>query len=182
MNGILLANLLGFLSLLCYVLTLLPTTLRVVFPAAKSAKILRLLLKHRRLVGVMSFYLALCHGFLIILKRNFDFFDVKTYGIYIQGVSTFLVFACLTITSNDWCMKKLKKNWKKLHQLTYLCMVLLTWHVWDKMSGHWSFFTPFSFIVLISIMVLFSARKWVESQNKSSQKNIPKQTPVAVER
>lgn len=182
MNEVLLANLLGLLALLCYVLTLLPTTLRVVFPATKSERVTKLLMKHRRLIGVLAFYLALCHGVLLVLKRNFDFFDIKTYGIYIQGVSAFLVFACLTVTSNDWSMKKLKKNWKKLHQLTYLCMFLLTWHVWDKMSGHWSFFTPFSFIAMISIMVLFSVRRWVESQDRDSQKNPTKQPPIILGR
>lgn len=170
MNNILLANFLGFASLVCYGLTLVPTNLRVIFPKTKSAGIPKNLLKHRRLIGVMAFYLALCHGILLISKRNFDMFDAKTYGVYVQGVFIFLVFACLTMTSNDWSIKLLKKNWKKVHQLTYLCMFLLIWHIWDKMSGHWSLFTPLALILAISITVLFVLRRWTEIRNRKPQK------------
>ena len=166
MNEILLVNLLGFLALLCYVLTLLPTTIRVVFPATKSATLLKKMLKHRRLIGVIAFYLGLWHAAMMIGKRNFDFFNIKTYSVYAQGITSFFVFAILTVTSNDWSVKKLKKNWKRLHQLTYLCLLLLLWHIWDKMSGHWSLLTPFSYIVLIGMMILLLIRKLVESRNE----------------
>ena len=171
MSDVLPANLLGFLALLCYVFTLLPTTLKIVFPSIKKIGVLQLLVRHRRSVGVLAFYLALCHGILLITKRNFDFFDVRTYWIYIQGIATFLIFSVLTITSNDWCIKKMKKRWKKLHELTYICMFLLTWHIWDKMSGHWSLLTPLGFTIMSMITSLFLRRKWIEYHNRKSQKS-----------
>lgn len=42
------ANILGFLSLLCYVVTILPSIVKTVFPASKKSNVLRWLLKNRR--------------------------------------------------------------------------------------------------------------------------------------
>ncbi len=161
-----LANYLGLLALICYIVTLLPTILRIVFPITKKTEIPKLLLKHRRQVGVMAFILALFHGVLLVSKRNFDFLDIQTYWIYVQGVVTFIIFTLLTITSNDWSMKKMKKNWKKLHELTYLAMFLLVWHVIDKMWGHWSYLTPLGMVGITGITVLFIMRKIRERSNK----------------
>ncbi len=160
------ANYLGLFALVCYVITLLPTTLRIVFPSTKKTELPKLLLKYRRQVGIIAFVFALLHGVLLVLKRNFDFFDIQTYWIYVQGVVTFIIFTLLTITSNDWSIKKMKKNWKKLHELTYLAMFLLVWHVIDKMWGHWSYLTPLAILGITGITVLFIIRKFLERRKK----------------
>jgi len=161
-----LANYLGFCALVCYIVTLLPTILRIVFPRTKKTGLPRLLLKYRRQIGVTAFLFALVHGLLLVNKRNFDFFDIQTYWIYLQGVATFIIFTLLTITSNNWSVKKMKKNWKKLHELTYLAMFLLVWHVISKMWGHWSYLTPLAILGIIGITFLFITRKFIERRNK----------------
>ncbi len=165
-----LANVLGFLALFAYIITLLPTILRIVFPRMKETGIPQWLLKHRRFIGILAFLLALIHGFLLVEKRSIDFLDLKTYWIYIQGITTFIIFTVLAMTSNDWSVKKLKKNWKKLHQLTYLAMFLLTWHIWDKMSGHWTYLTPIGVATLTVITALFLIRLWIERYSKQQKK------------
>lgn len=167
----LLANSLGFLSLLCYLITLLPTILKIVFPSTKQTGIPQWLLKHRRTIGLLAFFFAILHGYLLVIKRNFDFFDVQTYSIYVQGVTTFIIFTLLAITSNNWSMKKMKKNWKNLHKLTYLAIFLLTWHIWDKMWGHWTYLTPVGIIATTGITALFLLRIWIE--NQKSKKKAP---------
>ncbi|MEI1374678.1 ferric reductase-like transmembrane domain-containing protein [Nostoc sp. UHCC 0926] len=170
-----LPNILGFLSLASYIVTLIPTILRILFPQTKETGIPQWLLKRRRIIGIIAFFLALGHGFLMVQKRNFDFLDIKTFWIYIQGISTFIIFTLLSITSNNWSVKKLKKNWKQLHKLTYVAMVLLIWHIWDKMSGHWTYLTPISLVATTIITVLFLIRLWIEHQGKQ-QKNANKVT------
>ncbi|MBD2778616.1 ferric reductase-like transmembrane domain-containing protein [Iningainema sp. BLCCT55] len=172
-------NILGLLALVSYVATLLPTIMRIVFPQIKKNSIPKWLLKHRRTIGIITFFFALGHGLLVIKKRTFDLFDPKTYWIYIQGAVTLIVFALLAITSNDWSIKKLKKNWKRLHQLTYPSMFLLTWHVWGKMSGHWTYITPIGIVASTGITVLFLIRLWIERQGKQ-QKAQAKVPPKAV--
>lgn len=160
-----LANFLGFLALGSYIATLLPSILRIVFPQTRKTIIRQFLLKYRRQFGLIAFAFAIAHGWLLIVKRNIDFFDLDTYWVYIQGVATFLIFTLLAVTSNNWSMRKLKCNWKKLHSLTYLAMFFLAWHVWDKMSAHWSFLTPISLVGLIVIILLFIGRKWRSHQS-----------------
>ncbi len=167
-----LPNSLGFLALGGYIATLLPTNLRIVFPQSKQAAMPKWLLKNRRMIGILSFCLALGHAYLLVIKRDFDFFDLSTFWIYIQGVSTFVIFTILAITSNDWSMRRLKKNWKRLHSLTYLAMFLLTWHVWDKMAEHWSNLTPLGLSILMMIIGIYLRRCWIERQNK--QQNLQK--------
>ncbi len=174
-----LSNGLGFLALGGYILTLLPTNLRIVFPQTKQARMPKWLLKNRRLIGILSFLLALGHGYLLVKKRDFDFFDPSTFLVYIQGVSTFIIFALLAITSNDWSVKRLKKNWKQLHSLTYLAMFLLTWHVWDKMADHWSYLTPLGLVTIVALNLLYLYRRQIElrNQQKTAQKKVV-QPPV----
>jgi methionine sulfoxide reductase heme-binding subunit len=160
------ANILGFMALVSYIFTLLPTILRIILPRTKETGIPQWLLKRRRIIGIIAFLLALGHGFMMVQKRNFDFFDLKTFGIYIQGVSTLLIFTLLAITSNNWSVKKLKKNWKQLHKLTYLSIFILVWHVWDKMLGHWTYLTPVSIIASLAIAALLLIRMWVENRKK----------------
>lgn len=164
-----LANSLGFLALGAYILTVMPTNLRIVFPKTRQAEIPKWLLKNRRLIGIIAFFFALFHGYLLVRKRDFDFFDLHTYWIYIQGVATFLIFTLLAITSNDWSVRRLKKNWKRLHTLTYWAMFLLSWHIWDKMSEHWSVLTPIGLVATVAITVLFLVRRWLEYR-KNKQK------------
>lgn len=177
-----LANNLGFLALVSYIVTLLPTILKIVFPQTKATGLPQLLLKHRRLIGILAFF-CLGHGFLMVKKRNFDAFDPKTYLIYFQGTITLIIFTLLAITSNNWSVKKLKKNWKKLHQLTYLATFLLTWHIWDKMSGHWTYLTPVGIVGSTTIIILLLIRLWIEYQEqpqktkeKISQTKLPANT------
>jgi methionine sulfoxide reductase heme-binding subunit len=174
-----LSNGLGFLALGGYILTLLPTNLRIVFPQTKQASMPKWLLKNRRLIGILSFLLALGHGYLLVKKRDFDFFDPSTFLVYIQGISTFIIFALLAITSNDWSVKRLKKNWKRLHSLTYWAMFLLTWHVWDKMADHWSYLTPLGLATIATFNFLYLYRRQIEHRNqqKAARKKVV-QLPV----
>lgn len=162
------ANWLGFLALFAYIFTLLPTTLKIVFPQTRRNNVIKFLGKHRRQIGLMAFAFALVHGRLLIAKRNIDLFDSHTYWVYIQGVAILTIFTLLAVTSNNWSIRKLKKNWKKLHSLTYLGMLLLTWHIWDKMTPHWSYLTPIGLLLLIVIITLFIWRKRLENLPKSS--------------
>ena len=177
-----LANGLGFLALGAYILTLMPTNLRIVFPQTKQTGIPKWLLKYRRIIGVLAFFLALLHGFLLVKKRDFDYLDPHTYWIYIQGVLTFIIFSLLAITSNDWSVKRLKKNWRRLHTLTYLAMFLLTWHVWDKMSEHWSYLTPIGLVAIITTTLLFLVRRWIEHRNKQQKPKGKVSTPQVREK
>lgn len=170
LDAVTLANFLGFLALVSYILTLLPTIFKVVFPNTKKTELLKKLFKYRRHIGVASFWFTLGHAYLLVLKTNFDFFDLETYLQYYTGITSFFIFTILTITSNDWSIKKLgAKSWKRLHQLTYLAMFLLLLHIWLIMSGDWSYLTPVGLLGMTVIIVLFAVRKWIERRDKQQK-------------
>lgn len=157
-----LANIFGFLALLCYVATLLPSLLKSIFSVIKRNKFLVWLLKYRRKLGVAAFCLGANHGVLLILERQANLLDWHTYIHYFQGLTTLAIFIILTVTSNDESVKMLKNNWKKLHQLTYLAIFILPWHILDKMAGNWTYLTPLAVLLTLLIMILFLRRKWLE--------------------
>jgi sulfoxide reductase heme-binding subunit YedZ len=149
-----LANVLGFLALIAYIITLIPSIFKTIFPATKSNKIIIWLLKNRRHIGIATFYFGSNHGLLLIIQKEINLLHPLTYIEYFQGISTLFIFSILAMTSNDWSVKKMKKNWQKIHQLTYLVVFLLPWHVLDKMSDQWSYLTPFAvFLSLINLLM-----------------------------
>jgi hypothetical protein len=115
-------------------------------------------------------FLFSCTSRIHLFQKNFDLFDLKSYFVYFQGVATFIIFSLLAITSNDWSVKRLKKNWKKLQRLTYLAMFLLTWHILDKMAYHWTYLTPVGIAAITAIIVLFLCRLLIQRQSRL-QKN-----------
>ncbi len=158
-----LANVFGLLALLCYIATLLPSLLKAVFPTIKGNKTLLWLLKYRRYLGVAAFCLGANHGVLLIIEKQLNLLDWHLYIHSFTGISTLAIFITLTVTSNNESVKILKRNWKKLHQLTYLAIFTLSWHILDKMSGHWTYLTPLAVLLTATILILFMRRKWLEA-------------------
>ncbi|WP_414621451.1 ferric reductase-like transmembrane domain-containing protein [Calothrix sp. CCY 0018] len=160
-----LANFLGFLALIAYIATLLPSTFRTVFPNMRSNKILVWLLKRRRHIGIISYVLASNHGLLMIIQKNINLLSADTYIRYFQGILILFIMSLLAITSNDWSVKGLKHNWKKLHQLTYLILLILPWHILDKMSPSWSYLTPLELIIIFLFVYFSIKRKRLEAKS-----------------
>jgi sulfoxide reductase heme-binding subunit YedZ len=160
-----LPNVLGLGAVIGYILTLTPGLFRVNFPQTKSKKWFIWLTKHRRSIGIISFGFGLAHGIVIGIQRQLDFTKLSTYINYFQGITLLTIFTLLAITSNDWSVRHLKRNWKRLHSLTYLCMFLLVWHVVDKMQPGWTWVTPIALALTLIYIVLFVKRKWIESRN-----------------
>jgi sulfoxide reductase heme-binding subunit YedZ len=154
-----LANFLGLLALIGYLTTLLPSLLGAVFPAIKRHKSLIWLLKYRRHLGIAAYALAMNHGILLIIQRQLNLLDWQTYLHYFQGFSSITIFTILAITSNDESVKSLKKDWKKLHKLTYLVLLIMPWHILDKMAGHWTYLTPLAVLLTFATVMLFLYRQ-----------------------
>jgi sulfoxide reductase heme-binding subunit YedZ len=157
------ANIMGVLSLIYYALTIIPTIIKTLFPNFyKQQYIWKSLMKNRRYTGVTAFCFAWNHAALLIWQKSLNFLDFNTCLQYFQGLSSIIIFTILAITSNDESVRKLQKDWKKIHNLTYLCLFILPWHILDKMFGRWSYLTPFAVILSISLSLLFVTRKIIE--------------------
>ena len=157
-----LANFLGFLALIAYFLTLTPGIFKTVFPKTRKNKTLLWLLKKRRGIGITSYVLACSHGLLLVIEKNINFLEFETYVYSFHGMLSFLIMSLLAITSNDWSVKLLKKKWSKIHQLTYLLVFILPWHILDKMSYSWDYLTPLAVLICFIFICLFIHRKILE--------------------
>lgn len=162
-NPGLFANIVGFLSLLCYIATLTPSLIKANFAINRKSEVIANLLKYRRHIGVTAFSLGFNHGILQIIKRDLNLLDFHTYIHYFQGFSLLLIFTTLAFTSSDEAVKTLKTKWKKIHQLTYVAIFLLPWHILDKMSGHWTYITPIAVSLTIIVALLFIVRRYKEN-------------------
>ncbi|PPD55899.1 MAG: sulfoxide reductase heme-binding subunit YedZ [Methylotenera sp.] len=89
----------------------------------------------RRVLGLFMFFYACLH---IITYVWLDFvfmwdellIDVAKHPRILVGFAAFLLAIPLAATSNSYMIKRLKTNWKKLHQVVYLIAILAVVHFW----------------------------------------------------
>jgi sulfoxide reductase heme-binding subunit YedZ len=95
-------------------------------------------IKVRRVLGLYAFLYAAVH-FLILIGLDYQFnltfllADLRGKLYVWVGVAAFLILLALAATSFRWMMKRLGKNWKRLHRSVYLAGVLVVLHyAWVK--------------------------------------------------
>lgn len=89
----------------------------------------------RRMAGLYAFFYALLHFITYIwLDQFFDFAailkDVIKRPFITIGFAAFVMLIPLAITSTNAMMKRLGKNWAKLHKLVYPIAIFAVIHYW----------------------------------------------------
>jgi len=96
-------------------------------------KIQIILMRSRRRLGILTFLLMTTHALWVRL-----FFDIQeSFSNFLPSLSTFERFGLiglillipLFVTSNNYSVRLLKKNWKRIHSLIYVSMWLIAFHV-----------------------------------------------------
>jgi len=151
-------NIMAFIALVLYIFTLAPTMLRIVLPNLNRTQFVHFLTRRRRQIGVAAWVFGFLHGTLILIERQPNLADIKTYVTYLQGILLITIFTLLAVTSNDFSQKTLKKHWKTLHKLTHVALFILPWHILDKMKNGWSIFTAVSLGLLLVTIYFFAVR------------------------
>lgn len=90
------------------------------------------LLRVRRMLGLTAFFYALAHWLSYLwLDQFFDWNailkDIVKRPFITIGMTTFLLLLPLALTSTNAAMRRLKRNWQRLHRLVYpaaICAVL----------------------------------------------------------
>lgn len=89
----------------------------------------------RRTLGLWMFFYACLH-ITTYVWLDYSFFwsdivkDIIKHPYVIVGFVAFLLTIPLAVTSNSAMIKRLKTNWKKLHQLVYVIAILAILHFW----------------------------------------------------
>jgi methionine sulfoxide reductase heme-binding subunit len=96
--------------------------------------------KLRRALGLYAFMYAAIHFILFVyvdFGLQFDLilreFVEKRY-LWV-GLPAFIILVALAATSFRWMMKRLGKNWKRLHRLIYLGAILVVLHLAFVIKG-----------------------------------------------
>jgi sulfoxide reductase heme-binding subunit YedZ len=100
----------------------------------------RQLVKLRRPLGLYAFMYAAIHFFIFIgLDYAFDWNllrgELFEKRYILVGLGALLILSALAITSFKWWMKRLGKDWKRLHRLVYLASVLVIVHFGWSQKG-----------------------------------------------
>jgi sulfoxide reductase heme-binding subunit YedZ len=114
------------------------------------------LIRLRRSVGLASFFYAVAHVVTYVaLDLDFDwrelFADIRDKPFILAGLGAFLLLLPLAVTSTDAWMRRLKRNWKRLHWLVYPAAVLAILHfAWLSKPG---VLEPYSDGIVLSVLL-----------------------------
>ncbi len=127
----------GNYALIFLVLSLTCTPLNTVFGFRQALKV-------RRALGLYAFLFAASH-FLILIGLDYGFdwmllqLEILNKRYILVGLAAGAILLALAITSFKWWMKRLGKNWKRLHKLVYLAGPLVILHfAWARKGDFFS--------------------------------------------
>lgn len=146
----------GVIGLIFLILSLLVTPLSKIFTWTW-------LIRHRRWLGLWAFYYALVH---LIAYSAFDkgliftdiIADIYKRPFILLGFLCFCILLPLAITSSDQMIKKMGgKNWRKLHTLTYVAIILACAHYWLIVKSDLKY--PLFFAIATAGLLIFRLYK-----------------------
>ena len=116
----------GIWALVALLLTLTMTPIRLITGQVWPIQL-------RRILGLFMFFYACLH-ITTYLWLDFAFIwediikDITKHPRILAGFAAFVMAIPLAVTSNSYMIKRLKTNWKKLHQLIYPIAILVVLH------------------------------------------------------
>ena len=125
------------------------------------------LIKLRRMLGLYAFFYAVMH---LLTYVWFDQFfdlneiikDVIKRPFITVGFTAFLLLIPLALTSTNKMMRRLKKNWGRLHKLIYIITVLGLLHfIWLVKADY---LAPVLYGLILFLLLLYRAHYQKNSQ------------------
>ncbi len=94
----------------------------------------------RRMLGLFSFFYVVQHlltwiVFIHYFEVRFMIEDVVKRPFITVGMTAFLILLVLSLTSNRFAIRTLKKKWQTLHRLAYVAAVLGVVHFWQLVKA-----------------------------------------------
>jgi sulfoxide reductase heme-binding subunit YedZ len=124
----------------------------------------------RRHLGVVTFIFALSHMIFYLLKEGdiaLAFEQIPTKLYLAIGMTSLLILFALALTSNNWGVRKLKRNWKRLHRLAYLALGLATVHYFLIEKKDWRVTLPW-LIAWLLLAVIAQVKAISAASNKKT--------------
>jgi sulfoxide reductase heme-binding subunit YedZ len=126
------------------------------------------LLRLRRMLGLYVFFYASLHLTIYLwLEQSLDWWeiwlDIVERPFITIGMLTFILLIPLAVTSTHAAMRKLGKNWLRLHKLVYPISIFAVLHFWWLVKVDTR--EPLIYVVLLGILLserLFRHYGWLK--------------------
>ena len=154
-------RLLGTFGWWALVATLIITPARLLFPSLAP------LVRARRLVGLWVSAYVVLHllaywVFVLGLDTSVLWADISEKPYAIAGAAGFMALLPLTITSTRGWMRRLGKDWKRLHRLVYVAAFAVWVHIfWQVRSDYAEAILYGGILVLLAVVRLPVMRPFV---------------------
>ncbi len=121
------------------------------------------LLRFRRMLGLFAFFYVCLHlGVYLIFDQFFDpsaiLEDIAKRPYITVGFAGFLLLIPLAATSTNGMIKRLGRNWQRLHRLVYLIGMLGVVHYWWLVKADIS--EPLLYAGLLTMLLGYRAWWW----------------------
>lgn len=118
------------------------------------------LMRFRRALGLICFTYVICHLLAwVVFDMSFLWAqmlkDVTKRPYLIFGMLAFLMLLALAVTSNNLSVRRLGRQWRALHRLTYPAAILAVMHwLWAlKVWESWPLTILFALVLLLSLRI-----------------------------
>lgn len=119
------------------------------------------LLKFRRALGLLAFFYVALHlmvwlGLDIQFRWSEIWADILKRPYITIGMAGFVAMIPLAVTSGNWAIRRMGRNWHRLHRLTYLAAVLGAVHYLMLVKA----WPPQPIVYLSIVLALLAVRAW----------------------
>ena len=139
-------------------------------PVRRLSAKLGWLIRFRRMLGLYAFFYICVHlAVYLKLYANLDWptlvDDLSKRRYIIVGFAAWLLLLPLALTSTKWAIRKLGKNWQRLHRLAYVAACLGIVHYWWIVKA--GVLTPLPFtLVLVALLAARPLWSWVDARRR----------------
>ena len=164
-------RLLGRYALALLLLSLVPTAVRIIFDLDAAVRF-------RRPLGLYAFFYALLHVLAFVgldyrLALDLIIVAVLQSRRELIGLAAFAILLVLALTSIPGLVKRLGKNWKRIHRSVFLAAGFVVLHaIWNyKELRAWPLFAGTALILLLIVRlppVASLLHRWRKSEANST--------------
>lgn len=124
------------------------------------------LVRYRRMIGLYAFFYTVLH---VVAWALWDrggvwsamWDDIGTRTFITVGTIATVMLVPLALTSTKGSVRRLGRNWTRLHALIYPAAILSVWHFYLMRAGKNDFFEPNVYAVtLLGLFALRGAYRW----------------------
>jgi len=130
------------------------------------------LISLRRMLGLFAFFYACLHLLVYFwLDQSFAwpviFEDIFKRPYITVGFSAWILLLPLALTSTRSAIKRLGKNWQRLHKLVYLAVMLVILHFLWLVKADYA--EPILYLIIFLVLLVLRTRLFANRQQSTAQ-------------